>query len=36
MKYYILILGIWVRVSESIFLKCDKLWKKQCRKAVEP
>ena len=25
-KYYVLILGIWIRVPKSIFLKCDRLW----------
>ena len=28
MKYYILILGIWVRVPEKVFYKCDRFWKK--------
>ncbi len=27
-KYYVRILGIWIRVPRSIFYKCDNLWKK--------
>lgn len=28
MKYYVDILGVWVRVPEKLFYKWDKLWKK--------
>jgi hypothetical protein len=28
LKYYIRFLGIWFRVPESIFYKCDRLWRK--------
>ena len=31
MKYYILILGIWIRVPEKVFYKCDKLWTKMSK-----
>ena len=27
-KYYILIFGVWVRVTEKIYYKCNRLWRK--------
>jgi hypothetical protein len=31
MKYYVMILGIWIRVPERIFYKCDRLWTKMSK-----
>lgn len=28
MKYYVNILGIWVRVPKTIFYNCNLLWRK--------
>ena len=31
MKYYVLILGVWLRVPQKVFYKCNRLWTKMSR-----